>query len=248
MIDIKLTTAQKVKFRKLYDSVVTIGDYMDMFKNGGLTYSEANQYIRLLNSGWPQREGPFRTVGKLDLPEGYYEKQILTQATKDVNEKNEPLDIRLLTGNHVSAEKGYDLSYLRDQLEQQFGLTECEVGLHDQPPGAVHGWHFDSMYNYYTKVWLPKDPARANLPFNKELQWVDDGTCPQRMFLTLTDWCYGQVFGFGTQQWSDWKKGEVTWFEWQNLPHYTANASLFDRPIVRVTGLTSLSDLRYSRA
>lgn len=241
MIDLRPTR----EMREIYDSVVTISDYMTMHKN--LSMGDSNRTVRMINSGWPEREGNFRKIGEISIPKDYYENHLLTQDVDPPTDHNLTTEQKFLSGNHVSASMGYDLSVLRSRISKQFGLAECEVALHDQPPGGIHGWHFDSMFFYYNKIWLPADESRADLPFNKELQWVDDGTCPQRLFLALTDWQYGQVFGFGSKIWSGWKAGDVLWFDWQNLPHYTANTGISNRAIVRITGLSSLTDLRYDR-
>ena len=241
---VRLTTARKMKFAKLSANVETISDYMSIFRQ--LEYQELTQYFRMTNSGWPEREGEFRTVGNIGIEKDYYEKHILTQTPPAIEELNLNDEVKLLSGNHISSHMEYDLSDIKQRILEKFGLMECEVALHDQPPGGVHVWHYDSMLRYYESIWLPADPARGKLKLNKQTQWADDGTMPIRLFVSLKDWHYGQIFQFGSKLWQGWQAGDVIWFEWQNLPHATANASMFNRPIVRVTGLISLSDEKHN--
>ena len=42
---------------------------------------------------------------------------------------------------------------------------------------------------------------------------------------------------YGNQQFDRWRAGEVHKFDWQNLPHATANASNIPRPMLVITGV-----------
>ena len=53
----------------------------------------------------------------------------------------------------------------------------------------------------------------------------------------LQDWEPGQFLMYGNQQFDRWRAGDVHKFDWQNLPHATANASNLPRPMLVITGV-----------
>ena len=53
----------------------------------------------------------------------------------------------------------------------------------------------------------------------------------------LEDWEPGQFLIYGNQQFDRWRAGEVHTFDWQNLPHATANASNIPRSMLVITGV-----------
>ena len=46
----------------------------------------------------------------------------------------------------------------------------------------------------------------------------------------------GQLFSFEPDYWTNWKKGDIIFFEWQHTPHSTANTGFKDRPLLKITG------------
>ena len=36
--------------------------------------------------------------------------------------------------------------------------------------------------------------------------------------------------------WTNWKKGDVLFFDWRNTPHSTANCGVHERPLLKITG------------
>ena len=42
---------------------------------------------------------------------------------------------------------------------------------------------------------------------------------------------------YGNQIFDRWQSGHIHYFDWQNLPHATANASLHPRPMLVLTGV-----------
>jgi hypothetical protein len=58
-----------------------------------------------------------------------------------------------------------------------------------------------------------------------------------RMTIMLADWQPGQFYSYGNYTYSHWKAGDVHIFDWANVPHATANASRYMRPVLQVTGL-----------
>ena len=47
----------------------------------------------------------------------------------------------------------------------------------------------------------------------------------------------GQFLIYGNQIFDRWQSGHIHYFDWQNLPHATANASLHPRPMLVLTGV-----------
>jgi len=107
---------------------------------------------------------------------------------------------------------------LSDQLQKiadAFALEDQMNRIHVQMPGQVWNLHIDKLYK-----WFPSDPDRVG-----------------RYFIQLTDWEMGQFWQYGTYNWSHWKAGNVTTFDWTNVPHSTANAGFHPRVTLQITGI-----------
>lgn len=100
-------------------------------------------------------------------------------------------------------------------LSNSFGLKDCMERIHVQKPGQLWHLHIDKLYK-----WFPEDPDQV-----------------MRIFIQLTDWQPGQFWEYGTYHHRGWRAGEVTTFDWQNLPHSTANAGFHPRVTLQLTGI-----------
>ena len=100
-------------------------------------------------------------------------------------------------------------------LSDRFGLKDCMERIHVQRPGQLWHLHIDKLYK-----WFPEDPDQV-----------------MRIFIQLTDWQPGQFWEYGTYHHRGWRAGEVTTFDWQNLPHSTANAGFHPRVTLQLTGI-----------
>jgi hypothetical protein len=58
-----------------------------------------------------------------------------------------------------------------------------------------------------------------------------------RYFVQLTDWQQGHFWSYGNYQWSRWQAGNVSTFDWHNVPHATANAGHVPRVTLQITGI-----------
>lgn len=96
-----------------------------------------------------------------------------------------------------------------------FGLADCMNRIHVQMPGEVWNLHLDKLYK-----WCPENPERV-----------------MRIMIQLTDWQPGQFWEYGTYHHNRWIAGEVTTFDWANLPHSTANAGHHPRVTLQITGV-----------
>lgn len=101
------------------------------------------------------------------------------------------------------------------KLSDSFGLEDSMNRIHIQMPGEVWNLHIDKLYK-----WAPEDPDSV-----------------LRVFIQLTDWQPGQFWEFGNYHWNQWRAGDVTTFDWQNMPHCTANAGYHPRVTFQITGV-----------
>jgi hypothetical protein len=100
------------------------------------------------------------------------------------------------------------------KITDTFALEPVKSKLHVQFTGEVLNLHIDKLYD------LDTDPDNVI-----------------RIMVMLQDWEPGQFLMYGNQMFDRWRAGDVHTFDWQNLPHATANASLTPRPMLVVTGV-----------
>jgi hypothetical protein len=101
------------------------------------------------------------------------------------------------------------------QLSDNFGLAECMNRIHVQKPGEVWNLHLDKLWK-----WAPDDPDSV-----------------MRIMIQLTDWQPGQFWEYGNYHYNQWRAGEVTTFDWANIPYSTANAGFHPRVTFQLTGI-----------
>ena len=109
----------------------------------------------------------------------------------------------------------WDIPEVLQKVSKLFSLDDCMNRVHVQKPGEVWNLHLDKL-----EKWNPENPNSII-----------------RIQVALTDWQPGQFWSYGNYQHSMWKVGEVTTFDWQNLPHSTANASHHPRVTFQITGV-----------
>jgi hypothetical protein len=95
-------------------------------------------------------------------------------------------------------------------------LTTTKSKLHIQFTGEVLNMHIDKLYD------LDADPNNV-----------------VRIMVMLQDWEPGQFIMYGNEQFDRWRTGDIHKFDWQNLPHSTANSSNKPRPMLVITGVMS---------
>jgi len=100
-------------------------------------------------------------------------------------------------------------------LSDRFALRDVMNRIHVQKPGQLWHLHIDKLYK-----WFPEDPSQV-----------------YRLFVQLTDWQPGQFWQYGNYNWAQWKAGNVTTFDWKNVPHSTANAGFYPRVTLQITGI-----------
>ena len=98
--------------------------------------------------------------------------------------------------------------------------------------------HFGVTGNYKYRIHVQLTGQMFNTHIDK--LWhlsYDDPEQVVRISIMLDDWKPGQFYSYGNHVYTGWKAGEAHMFDWANVPHSTANASMYARPLLQVTGL-----------
>ena len=109
------------------------------------------------------------------------------------------------------------------RISDGFALTDCMDRIHVQQPGEVWNLHIDKLYK-----WDPEHPEQV-----------------MRIMIQLTDWQPGQFWSYGNYNYSQWRAGDVTTFDWANIPHATANAGFDPRVTFQLTGIRTAATMDY---
>jgi len=109
------------------------------------------------------------------------------------------------------------------RISDAFALEDCMDRIHVQQPGEVWNLHLDKLYK-----WDPDHPEQV-----------------MRIMIQLTDWQPGQFWQYGNYNYSHWRAGDVTTFDWVNIPHATANAGFDPRATLQLTGIRSAATMDY---
>ena len=124
----------------------------------------------------------------------------------------------------VGADPKMTITHLNWQLPMSlqtvsdcFALQDCMNRIHVQMPGELWNLHIDKL-----QKWCPEDPSRI-----------------MRIMIQLTDWQPGQFWEYGNYHYNQWRAGDVTTFDWANIPHSTANAGHHPRVTLQLTGLAT---------
>jgi len=107
------------------------------------------------------------------------------------------------------------------QMADHLGLEEWTAVFHNQIPGQMHMLHMDTLYS----------GGRFDYLGDKRREKI------KRVFIMLEDWKPGQVIMFGGEYHYNWKKGDVMYFSWPDMPHGTANFGHHERLMLMMTGL-----------
>jgi hypothetical protein len=125
--------------------------------------------------------------------------------------------------DYVVTNMNYSVATVFQQIADQFALDQAMTRIHVQLPGQVWNLHLDKL-----EKWMPEDPSRV-----------------ARYFVQLTDWQQGHFWNYGNYMWSHWRAGDVSTFDWQNVPHSTANAGHVPRVTLQITGIVTDQTQKY---
>ena len=159
--------------------------------------------------------------------------QAATWRTRGAAGKSRP-EAELAAEDYDLEREGYGADYIITNLNwsippvlqaiaDRFALDDAMVRIHVQQPGQVWNYHLDKL-----EKWNPENPDTV-----------------LRVQVQLTDWMPGQYWNYGNYQHSMWRAGDVTTFDWQNIPHATANASHGARVTLQVTGVRTAATDAY---
>ena len=149
----------------------------------------------------------WRTRGRLNDP--------LKRQDMEYDQEDYDLEIQGYGKDFVVTNLNYDVPDIFLPLLQQFSLDKLMARIHVQMPGQVWNLHLDKL-----EKWMPQDPSVV-----------------VRYFIQLTDWQQGHFWNYGNYMYSGWKAGEITTFDWMNVPHSTANAGHSPRITLQLTGI-----------
>ena len=118
---------------------------------------------------------------------------------------------------------GWELPRSLRDIAADFALDNGMYRLHVQLPGQVWTRHIDKLDKF-----CPEDPQKV-----------------LRIMIQLTAWQPGQFWEFGNYQYRGWRAGDVTTFDWRNVPHCTANAGHHPRITLQLTGVRTEGTEKY---
>lgn len=125
--------------------------------------------------------------------------------------------------DYIITNLNYNVPVVFEPLINNFCLDKVMSRIHIQLPGQVWNLHLDKL-----EKWMPADPTQV-----------------VRYFIHLTDWEQGHFWSYGNYMYSGWKAGEITTFDWLNVPHSTANAGHNPRLTLQITGIKTPETLNY---
>jgi hypothetical protein len=117
--------------------------------------------------------------------------------------------------DHIVSNLTYQVTPILKRISNLFGFDKCTNRVHVQMPGQVWNLHIDKLQKYN-----PEYPESV-----------------MRVMIQLTDWEQGHFLSYGNYIHKQWRAGEVTTFDWQNIPHSSANAGHNPRVTFQMTGV-----------
>ena len=111
----------------------------------------------------------------------------------------------------------WDLPFVLQRIANLFAMDDTMARIHVQLPGQVWNYHLDKL-----EKWAPMNPDTVH-----------------RYMIQLTDWEPGHYWNYGNHNHQGWRAGDVTTFDWLNVPHATANAGHNPRVTLQITGVAT---------
>tara|TARA_R110000823_G_scaffold259240_2_gene380455 strand:- start:235 stop:900 length:666 start_codon:yes stop_codon:yes gene_type:complete len=156
------------------------------------------------------KEVTWRTRGSNDKDSKKRSEEELLQEEYDLEAQGYGKD-------HIVTNLNWEVPANLLSIAKNFQLDGMMARLHVQHPGQAWNLHLDKL-----EKWFPEDPSKV-----------------ERYMIQLTDWQPGQFWSYGNYNYCQWKAGDVTTFDWKNVPHSTANASHYPRVTLQVTGIST---------
>lgn len=143
--------------------------------------------------------------------------QGLDRAAEEYNQEEYDLEQHGYGKDFVVSDLTWNVPESFNKIADMFGMDNCKMRLHVQRPGQIWNLHIDKL-----DKWNPDDPTKV-----------------MRIMVALNDWEPGHFFSYGNYVHSMWSAGDVTTFDWRNLPHSTANAGHGPRVTLQITGVVT---------
>ncbi len=157
----------------------------------------------------------WRTRGRVNDP--------LQRGSNEYDQEDYDLEQQGYGRDHVVTDLTYTVPDVFLNIADQFALTNAMIRVHVQRPGQTWNLHLDKL-----EKWLPADPSQV-----------------ARYFVQLTDWQPGHFWSYGNFQWWGWQAGNVSTFDWWNVPHATANAGHVPRATLQITGVKTTATQKF---
>ena len=113
------------------------------------------------------------------------------------------------------------------KIVDAMGFMNPKATLLKHTPGCMAPLHMDSICDGFNR--------KATVQTKEDVTNADKTLA--RVFIQMTDWSWGQFFLAGNCTWTQWKAGDVMFFDWPNIPHASANAGHLDRHLLKITGI-----------
>ena len=143
----------------------------------------------------------------------------LQRQSAELDQEDYDLEQQGYGADHIVTDLTYDLPAVFQQIAKDFQLQQMMARIHVQRPGQTWNLHLDKL-----EKWMPDDPGQV-----------------VRYFIQLTDWQQGHFWNYGNYHYWGWHAGDVTTFDWINVPHATANAGHVPRATLQITGIKTAS-------
>lgn len=111
------------------------------------------------------------------------------------------------------------------RISDWLGIEDAMITFHNQTTGQMLHTHID---NFAGRKERENSFIETDLDRNPEIM--------RRFVIMLSDWQLGQIFQVGNANWTQWQAGDCITWEWQDMPHSTANMGWHDRPMLQITG------------
>ena len=156
------------------------------------------------------------TIKKLAKPKTWRTRgKGLDRPANEYNEEEYDLEQFGYGKDFVIGNLTWEVPEIFNKILDGLGMDNSKMRLHVQNPGQVWNLHLDKL-----EKWNPEDPNKV-----------------MRIMIALNDWEPGHFFSYGNYIYSGWRAGDVTTFDWQNIPHSTANAGHNPRITLQITGV-----------
>lgn len=119
--------------------------------------------------------------------------------------------------DYVVSDLTWEVPETFNQLLAWFDMDNAKMRLHVQRPGQMWNLHLDKL-----EKWNPVDPSRV-----------------MRVMIALNDYEPGHFLAMATIFTPGGVAGDVHTFDWQNIPHSTANAGHSPRITLQMTGIVT---------